>query len=99
MDVKLHPVKPLTLYAGYNMATGRKYIWKELNPLDSQNAQKVMRGTLKNIHNVKVGASYTFGNDVTLFAQVDNLLNRRYEYYYGMPAQRLNFMAGFAVNF
>ena len=99
LDVKLHPVKPLTLYAGYNMATGRKYIWKELNPLDSQNAQKVMRGTLKNIHNVKVGASYTFGNDVTLFAQVDNLLNRRYEYYYGMPAQRLNFMAGFAVNF
>jgi hypothetical protein len=54
---------------------------------------------MKPVTDVNLGASYTYLNWFTLFAKVNNLLNSRYDEFYGYEVQRLNFMAGAAFSF
>lgn len=54
---------------------------------------------MKPVTDVNLGASYTYLNSFTLFAKVNNLLNARYDEFYGYEVQRLNIMAGAAFSF
>lgn len=48
---------------------------------------------------VNVGASYSYLNWLTVFAKVNNILNNRYENFYGYKVQGLNILAGAAISF
>ena len=48
---------------------------------------------------VNLGASYTYLDWLTFFAKANNLLNNRYEKFYGYQVQGLNVMVGAAMSF
>lgn len=48
---------------------------------------------------INLGASYSYLNWFTMFAKVNNLINNKYEEYYGYQVQGLNVMAGAAFSF
>lgn len=58
-----------------------------------------MTMTMKPVTDVNIGASYSYLNSFTLFAKVNNLLNAKYDEYYGYEVQRLNLMVGAAFSF
>lgn len=54
---------------------------------------------LGNISNLSVGARYTFLKDLSVFGRVNNLLNKKYYYESGYPAEKLNVLAGLSLDF
>jgi vitamin B12 transporter len=54
---------------------------------------------MKPVTDVNIGASYSYLNWFTLFGKVNNLLNSRYEEFYGYEVQGLNVMVGAAFSF
>ena len=55
--------------------------------------------TMKQKVDVNVGASYTYLDWLTIFAKANNLLNSKYENFYGYQVQGLNAMVGAAISF
>lgn len=55
--------------------------------------------TMKPVTDVNLGASYTYLNWFTMFAKVNNLLNAKYDEFYGYEVQRFNVMVGAAFSF
>lgn len=107
VEVKILP--QLTLHADYFMGLGRGTILSfntfagtslELLPyVPTVNEAVTLRGKLRDIHDLGVGAVYQINDAVHLRVRFDNILNRRYDIYYAMPAQGFHFMAGVGVNF
>jgi len=48
---------------------------------------------------VNLGATYTFNRIFSAFAKLNNLLNSKYQQFYGYEVQGINFMLGGAVSF
>jgi hypothetical protein len=48
---------------------------------------------------INLGASYSFNRTFSVFAKVNNLLNSKYEQYYGYEVQGINFLIGGAISF
>jgi outer membrane cobalamin receptor len=48
---------------------------------------------------INLGSTYTFNKTFSAFAQLNNLLNSKYQEFYGYEVQGLNFMLGGAVSF
>jgi outer membrane cobalamin receptor len=48
---------------------------------------------------VNLGATYTFNRTLSAFAKLNNLLNSKYQQFYGYEVQGINFMLGGAVSF
>lgn len=82
----------LKINAGYDYVQRRKYTATGAN-----NTQ--YDAGLGNISNLSVGATYTFLKDLSVFGQVNNLLNKQYYYESGYPAQKLNIVAGLSFEF
>ena len=51
------------------------------------------------ISNLHAGADYTLLKNVSIFAKVNNLLNKEYVRHDGYPAQKLNLLAGVSLQF
>ncbi|WP_455673001.1 TonB-dependent receptor [Phocaeicola sp.] len=51
------------------------------------------------VSNLYVGADYEFLKNLSIFANVNNLLNKQYYYEGGYPAEKLNLLAGFSFRF
>lgn len=83
-NIRYMPVRPFTLEAGYEFAAGREYS---------------NLGKLSDIHLVHLKASYAFTSWFSLYGLTDNVLNRKYDILYGMPAQGINFMFGVDLKF
>lgn len=84
VSIRYTPVPLLDLEAGYEFATGRDY--------DAL-------GSLADIHLVNLKATYKFTPKFSVYGLTDNLLNRKYDILYGMPAQGINFMFGLDLKF
>jgi len=48
---------------------------------------------------INVGASYSYLNWFTMFAKINNLINSRYEEFYGYKVQGMNVLVGAAFSF
>jgi outer membrane cobalamin receptor len=48
---------------------------------------------------VNLGATYTFNRTLSAFAKLNNLLDSKYQQFYGYEVQGINFMFGGAVSF
>ncbi|MCQ2198767.1 MAG: hypothetical protein MJZ19_03500 [Paludibacteraceae bacterium] len=54
---------------------------------------------MKNINDVGLGATYKVMSFLDAFVKFDNILNQKYENWYGYPTHRFNFMAGLTLLF
>ena len=111
MDLKVNPLRALTVNLGFDYRGGRynvnDYSYTKVGPwLDdvgqydfSQSFSS--RGTcdLSNVLNLRAGASYRFDKVLTLWVQAANLLNKQWDVTTGMGAQKLNVMGGIQLVF
>ncbi len=82
--VTLHPHAKFDVEAGYNMQLQRDF---------------GVYGRLADIHNLQATLSYHPLDFLTVYVQGNNLLNCRYDYYYGLAAPRLQVMGGVSLKF
>lgn len=84
VNVRYNPLAELSLEAGYDFAAVRKY---------------GVLGAIPDMYLVHVKASYAFTPWFSLYGLTDNVLNRKYDIAYGMPAQGISFMFGVDFKF
>ena len=48
---------------------------------------------------INLGASYAYNNWLTAFGKINNLINSRYQDYYGYDVQGFNVLVGAAFSF
>ncbi len=51
------------------------------------------------VSNLYLGGSYELFKGISIYARVNNLLNKDYQYYWGYPAEGLNFLGGVSFQF
>lgn len=83
-NVRVHPFAALNLNVGYD------YISRE----EVKDYAKMSA-----INDLHVGASYNVFKGVSVYAQVHNLLNKKYQYYLGYPTEGFNFLGGLSFRF
>lgn len=52
-----------------------------------------------NVNNLSVSASYAIYKDLSVYVKADNLLNKKYSFYWHYPVEGFNFIAGFSYRF
>ena len=83
-NVRIHPISALNVNLGYD------YISRE-------EVEDYLKMTA--INDLHIGASYNVFKGVSVYAQVHNLLNKKYQYYLGYPAEGFNFLGGLSFRF
>lgn len=83
-NVRIHPFDALNLNIGYD------YISRE---------EVKEYAKMSAINDLHVGASYNLFKGVSVYAQVHNLLNKKYQYYLGYPTEGFNFLGGLSFRF
>lgn len=83
-NLRIHPIAALNVNIGYD------YIDRE-----------EVKGDIKMsaINDLHAGVSYNFFKGVSVYAQVHNLLNKKYQYYLGYPTEGFNFLGGLSFRF
>lgn len=54
---------------------------------------------LKDVYDLSFGADYCFNDQLSVFAKLDNVLNQKYQLYYGYPVEGIQFFAGLKMRF
>ena len=54
---------------------------------------------MSDIYDLGLSANYSLTKLISFNLQWNNILSQNYDIYYGMPAQRMNFLLGAAVKF
>lgn len=90
--VGLTPINNLSLNANFYMGLGRGYRYQDINGFDKYEK-------MGDIYDLNIGATYVLNNMISFNLQWNNILSQNYDIYYGMPAQRMNFLLGAAVKF
>lgn len=83
-NVRIHPISALNINLSYD------YINRE----EVEGYAKMAA-----INDLHIGASYNVFKGVSVYAQVHNLLNKKYQYYLGYPAEGFNFLGGLSFRF
>ncbi len=83
LRVDVHPISPLLLSLGY------RHISRE----------KVEGGKVDAVSDLYLGGSYEFLKGLSVYARINNLLNRDYQYYWGYPTEGINFIGGVSFRF
>jgi hypothetical protein len=79
--------RPLRFDLTYHLETGRKALWNS----------EVQR--MKDIHDLNLKVTYALNDAFSVFAQTNNVLCRRYDLWYGYPAQGVRVLLGGSVKF
>ena len=86
-NIEVNPIKALSLAVNYRFVSRQEpKVWLGKQPVSD-------------ISNLSIKATYSVIKNLSVYAMVDNLLNKKYQYYYGYPVQGINFMAGFSFKF
>lgn len=75
---------------GLNMNLGYDYIGRE----KTKDYDK-----LSAVSDLHIGASYSIFKGIAVYARINNLLNKKYQYYLGYPTEGLNFLGGLSFQF
>ena len=91
MDVEagilVKPIKPLQIGLNYKLVTREQpELWTNYFEVE-------------NISNLSANMRYTVLKQLSVYATVDNILNKKFQYYYGYPIEGINFMAGLSFQF
>lgn len=99
-DIKVHPWRPLTFDVGLEYRGGRMALFNYyLSGPDYTNKIMYEFVDMDDVINLHAGANYRLNNNVALWLQAHNLLNRRYDILYGQGAQRIGCMVGASFTF
>ena len=99
-DIKVHPWRPLTFDVGLEYRGGRMALFNYyLSSPDYTNKIMYEFVDMDDVINLHAGANYRLNNNVALWLQAHNLLNRRYDILYGQGAQRIGCMVGASFTF
>ncbi len=103
VDLKVTPLRPLTLNLGLEYRGGRMALFHQsLTPVDGDaylvNHQYEFV-KMRDVINLHAGANYRLNSTVSVWLKAHNLLNRRYDVLYGMGAQRIGCMVGASFTF
>ena len=83
-NVRIHPISALNINLGYDYINR-----KEVKEYAKMTA----------INDLHIRASYNVFKGVSVYAQVHNLLNKKYQYYLGYPTEGFNFLGGLSFRF
>lgn len=83
-NIHIRPITPLSISLGYDLMSRKK-----VAEMDKMSA----------ISDLHLGASYNFYKGVSAYARVNNLLNKKYQYYVGYPTEGFNFLGGLSFQF
>lgn len=83
LHVDIRPVSPFLLKLGYQHIA----------------RQEVEGQTIDAVSNLYAGLEYKLFKGVSIYARANNLLNQKYQYYLGYPAEGINFVGGVSFCF
>lgn len=90
IGVSYAPIRKLRLNLDYYAQAGRK--------MDIQGAEEGV-ATLQDLHELRLGGSYQITRWLAANLQLNNLMNRKQELWYGIPEQGFNFLLGASFRF
>lgn len=81
--VDIHPISSVLINLGYQNISREKVEGAKVSP----------------VSNLYVGGSYEFFKGISVYARINNLLNKDYQYYWGYPTEGINFIGGVSFKF
>ena len=106
INLGVQPSDNWLIEADWNLYAGRKMVVREsINFVDeSDSGASSITGSvsdisLKTINELNLKACYTINSTISAYAGLYNIVNQKYDLYYGMPAEGFNFKVGAVVNF
>lgn len=97
--LKVTPISQFDLYVDYRFMGGRRILNSFIDPSYIQPIQWKSLVDLGAFSDLGCGVTCRFTDMFSAYCRLGNLLNRHQQLYYGMYAQRFNFLVGAAVNF
>lgn len=94
-SLKVTPIKRLDINLGYQFRSGRN----AMRSKEFQGAVEMSKLGLGIVSDLSLGATYRINDTFHVYAQGNNLLNRRWEDYFAMRNQGINFLIGVGVKF
>ena len=106
-EVNVWPIKPLTVTAGLHCRINRStFTRKWVYPDFDYEGNLIREGYLdydalemKDVVDLHVGARYSFNHILSVWAQANNLLCKKWDIMPGMGAQKISLMGGISLNF
>lgn len=83
-NIHIHPFSALNVNVGYDLISRKK-----VTGIDKMPA----------ISNLYIGGSYNLFKGISVYARLNNLLNKKYQYYLGYPAEGFSFLGGLSFQF
>ncbi|MEG1643551.1 MAG: hypothetical protein RR293_05335 [Bacteroidales bacterium] len=87
------PIKNLSINADFYIGTNRGYRYDNINGVGNGKEK------MSDMYDLSIGINYSLNKLINFHVQGNNLISHHYDVYYGMPAQRINFLMGIGVNF
>ncbi|MDY4186097.1 MAG: hypothetical protein SOX83_09205 [Sodaliphilus sp.] len=98
-DVQLHLTKALTVGVGFDLRNGRRYMEQVLSISPEESDSYFALQEMNDVMNLHAGASYRFDKFLTIWVKAANLLNKQWDIFPYMGAQKLNVMGGIGLVF
>ena len=106
-EVKVWPIKPLTITAGLHCRVNRSAFTREwIYPVKDEEGFIISDGyykygsiEMKDVVDLQVGARYSFSHIFSVWAQANNLLCKQWDIMPGQGAQKIGLMGGISLNF
>lgn len=86
-NAEVHPLPALWFNLGYD------YI------LRAERYTGHYEENIPSVSNLSLGATYTLFKGISIYAKVDNVLNKKYQYYLYYPVEGINFLGGLSFKF
>ena len=83
LNLKVHPISPLLVGIGYQHISRQGVEGNKADP----------------VSNLYLNGSYELFKGISVYARVNNLLNKDYQYYWGYPSEGLSFLGGVSFLF
>jgi hypothetical protein len=93
---ELNPIEKLAVFADYRFE-GLRYAPIRIDQLSG--TQSEFNRLLESVSNLSLGANYNVSKGVGIFVHINNLLDQRYEGYYGYPVHGFTAIVGGSVSF
>jgi len=98
VDVAVLPQMKVNLE--YELQSGRYGLAPNFSVLSTFSGEPwLKREKMKDIHNVTLRGNYVFNKSFSIYVQMSNLLNQKYDYWYTYPEQGIGAVGGFTFVF
>lgn len=98
VELKVTPIAPLSIILNFDWRTGRKY-YSYYGLVGTPEVQSWGETTLEDVSNLSAEIRYRVNRNMGVFVHAGNLLNKQWDIFYGMGAQKINVLAGVNILF